>query len=178
MEFIRSRAELAGPETDWEKTWRLARLPGLGPEHTSFLFKMIHQILPTQEILFRTNNGVNNICKVPGCNEVDDLCHSLVLCESNQQIGSNLMELLRHHQPSLSNSAALRLELEVDEEVELPLVWIMAATLVSIWDQKKTKNRVIPHLTRSELEAKINILRETRLASMVNTLEEMIIRMF
>ena len=97
---------------------------------------MLHQILPTQERLFRTNNSINNLCKAPGCNEVDDLSHSLVMCVSNQQIGTNLMELLRHHQPSLSNSAALRLELEVEEEIELPLVWITAATLVSVWDQK------------------------------------------
>ena len=136
MEFIKSRAELASPGTDWEKTWRLARLSGLGPEDTSFLFRMLHQILPTQERLLRTNNSINNQCKAPGCNEVDALSHSLVICESNQQIGTNLIELLRHHQPSLSISAALRLELEVEEEIELPLLWITSATLVSVWDQK------------------------------------------
>ena len=31
-EYIKSRAELASPETDWEKTWRLARIKGLGSD--------------------------------------------------------------------------------------------------------------------------------------------------
>ena len=48
MQFIRTKTELASPETDWENSWRLARLHGLGPEHTSFLFKLLHKILPTQ----------------------------------------------------------------------------------------------------------------------------------
>jgi hypothetical protein len=33
MQFISSRAELASPNTDWDLTWRLARLKGLGSEY-------------------------------------------------------------------------------------------------------------------------------------------------
>ena len=33
---IKCRVERASPLTDWEKSWRLARLPGLGPENISF----------------------------------------------------------------------------------------------------------------------------------------------
>ena len=51
MQFIKSRAELSSPGTDWENSWRLARLSGLGPDHTSFLFRLLHQTLPTQERL-------------------------------------------------------------------------------------------------------------------------------
>ena len=58
------------------------------------------------------------------------------------------------------------------------LVWLSAATLLSIWEQKKTSNRVQPHLTRSQLEAKVNILRETRMNSMVNLLKDQINTMF
>ena len=42
--YIRTKVELASPVTDWERSWRLARLKGLGPEHTSFLFKLLHKI--------------------------------------------------------------------------------------------------------------------------------------
>ena len=48
-EYIKCRVERSSPDTDWEQCWRLARLPGIGPENTSFLFKLMHQILPTQE---------------------------------------------------------------------------------------------------------------------------------
>ena len=78
QKYIRTKVELASPETDWERSWRLAIMQGLGPEHTTFLFKLLHNILPTQERLHRANNDVSQHCKALGCSEVDDLCHSLV----------------------------------------------------------------------------------------------------
>ena len=48
------RVERLHPSVDWQHVWRLARLPGLGPENCSFLFKLIHQLLPTQERIART----------------------------------------------------------------------------------------------------------------------------
>ena len=88
------------------------------------------------------------------------------------------MNILRTHQPNLSTEAALRLELIVDEESELPLVWLTAATLLSLWDQKQASSRVQPHLTRSTLEAKVNILRETRLVNLTTILHDLIENMF
>ena len=54
-QFISCKAELASPSTDWETTWRRARLKGLGSELISFLFKVLHKLLTTQERLVRTN---------------------------------------------------------------------------------------------------------------------------
>ena len=45
------KVERASPDTDWKP----ARLPGLGPENLSFLLKLLHDILPTQERVHRTN---------------------------------------------------------------------------------------------------------------------------
>ena len=38
--YIMCRVELTNLDTDWKMSWRLARHPGLGPENTSFIFKM------------------------------------------------------------------------------------------------------------------------------------------
>ena len=169
---------MASPETDWEQSWRLARLSGLRPEHTSFLFRLLHQLLPTQERLHRTGNAANPLCKAAGCSENDDLGHSLFISEANQHVGTNLLGLLRQYQPNISLEAALRLELNVEEEIELPLVWISAATLLCVWEQRKISIRVVPHVTRSQLEAKVNILRQTRLANFTGWLEDSINYMF
>ena len=59
LSYIPTRLELASPETDWENSWRLARLKGLGPEHGSFLFKLLHKLLITKERLNRTNQLVS-----------------------------------------------------------------------------------------------------------------------
>ena len=100
------------------------------------------------------------------------------MCEANQHVGTNLLGLLRQYQPNISLEAALRLELNVEEEIELPLVWISAATLLSVWEQRKISIRVVPHVTRSQLEAKVNILRQTRLANFTGWLEDSINYMF
>ena len=52
-EYIRCRAEVASPNTDWEISWRRARLKGLGTEAASFLWKLLHRLLPTEERLAR-----------------------------------------------------------------------------------------------------------------------------
>ena len=38
--YIMCRVELTNLDTDWKMSWRLARHPELGPENTSFIFKM------------------------------------------------------------------------------------------------------------------------------------------
>ena len=48
LEYIRSRTELASPTTEWELSWRRARLKGLGSEAFSFLWKLLHNLLPTE----------------------------------------------------------------------------------------------------------------------------------
>ena len=40
---------------DWETTWRRSRLPGLGPNLTSFIFKVAHDLLPTKERLSKVD---------------------------------------------------------------------------------------------------------------------------
>ena len=52
-------------------------------------------------------------------------------------------------------------------EMELPMVWISAATLLSVWEQRKISNMAIPLVTRSQLEANAIILRQTRLYRLV-----------
>ena len=126
----------------------------------------------------RANDDVSQHCRAAGCTEVEDLDHSLVQCQANQQVGSRLLQVLQQYQPNLTTAALLRLEIDVEAEQELPLVWLTAATLLSIWDQRKTCTRVQPHLTRSQLEAKANILRETRLTNTAVMLNDLIINMF
>ena len=80
-QHIMCRVERASPGTDWENSWRLARLPGLGPDNISFLFKLMHEILPTQERVARTKPRASPSCTVVGCtvNVTEDLPHALIL---------------------------------------------------------------------------------------------------
>ena len=94
---ILCRVERASPSTDWERSWRLARLPGLGTENVSFLFKLLHDILPTQERVSRTKTRASPACPVLGCGDaVETRAHALLLCEGNNGVGQRVMRCLRN----------------------------------------------------------------------------------
>ena len=178
--YIPLRIELASPSTDWENSWRLARLRGLGPENTSFLFKLMHKLVLTKERLSRTNPGVSSTCQARGCtgDVIESLDHALVDCDANNHVGKALMYTLRLHHGDLAVEAALRLDITVEEEGELPLIWLVSATLLTIWEQRQLHLKVQPYLVRAQLEAKVNLLRETRLGNCSIILDQKIQLMF
>ena len=61
-EYKLCRVERLNPQTDWKQSWRLARLPGLGHDNISFLFRLLHQTLPTQERVARIKPGSSSLC--------------------------------------------------------------------------------------------------------------------
>ena len=50
-----------------------------------------------------------------------------------------LYECLREIQPSLQVEALLRLELEVEDELELPVVWLIGCVLGILWNLRQQK---------------------------------------
>ena len=176
---IMCRAERASPATDWEHSWRLARLPGLGPENTSFVFRMMHDLLPTQERVARTNPRANPACQVPGCTEVvENRAHALVLCEGNMGVGKRVMRCLESVVPSIEVEAVLRLELGVEEDLELPVIWMISTVFSAIWKLRTDKSRVQLYKIRAQLEAKVNLLRETRFTNSATILDEFVVNFF
>ena len=178
--FISTRSELISPSTDWERTWRLSRQKGLGPEHTTFLFRLGHRLLVTKERQNRTNSANSPTCTALGCGgqAVEDLEHALVHCQANGNVGMALMNILRLHHPALSVEASLRLELDVPADDELSTVWLLAATLLSIWEQRQASNKVQPYLVRAQLEAKVNQLRQTSFSNYATLIIEKVQLMF
>ena len=153
-EYIMCRVERASLTTDCEQCWRLARLPGLGSENFSFLFKLIHQILPTQERVARAKPNTNPYCKAQGITDVvEDLSHALITCQANDNVGTMLIELLRVFLPRLEVESLLRLDLHLEHDLELPIVLFLTTVLNSIWKLRQPGNKVQKYLVRSELDA-------------------------
>ena len=75
------RAEVLHPNTDWTQVWQIARTKGLGSELISFQFKLMHNLLPTQERIDRLglNEDQPRLCL--HCSlETENLVHSLFDC--------------------------------------------------------------------------------------------------
>ena len=161
-EYIKSRAELSCPSNDWERSWRRSRLKGLGSAATSFLWKLLHQLLPTENRLSRILPNTSPDCKLCQGHVQADLVHCFFQCDSTRLIGEKLLSSISPYDPDISPSKLLRLEFEAEPAMEMPLVWVTAHTLLYMWGVRCSGKTVNPLLTRASLESKVSLLRETR----------------
>ena len=164
-EYIKSRSELKSPDTDWETTWRRSRMKGLGSEATSFLWKLLHCILPTEQRLARILPNTSPTCKFCPLPTIASLEHCFFECVLTREVGQQLLLIFQYQDINSSPSNLLRLEFNVDESKEMPLIWILAQTLMYMWGLRVSGKAVNLIRTRTELESRINFLRETRFRS-------------
>ena len=158
------KCELASPATDWSRSWRLARLRGLGPELSSFLLKLLWGILPCKARVSRILPKTSPECQL--CNMTagalkihETLEHAMYTCEGNNGVPELLLKLVRIYNPSAEYCQVLTLDLELDDSMELPLIWIVASLLYLLWQQRQ-EGKVCPVKIRAELEARCRLLRE------------------
>ena len=176
--FLPSRVELANPLIDWELSWQLCRQPGIPPELTSFLWKMLLDLLCTQQRLHRVGASMSSICKL--CkDDTGTQEHELILCSLNNNIGLKLLSTLQYYIPTMTSNLLLHLSLpDIETEHQLPACLLIATTLSCIWTARTTSSRVCAFKVRSELEQTINLLRTTRISDSANILSIMLYHMF
>ena len=175
--LIPCRIEAKNPQVDWERTWSLVTTSGLSSKQLTFIWKMVHDLLPTQVRLFRLKmpNTISEICTLCNLNQAGNLTHSLLLCPYNNGVGLFLVEKLSQYIPNLLPEQVVLLDLAVDKEHQLPFTFLIASILSDVWDSRKEKKPC--HLTsiRAALEAGINILRKSRHHKAAATLDTILI---
>ena len=160
------RAEILSPEQDWPEIWRLVRVQGLGSQLTTFLFKLLHCLLPTQDRVRRLGvaaedqPGLCLLCHL----EVEDPLHALFSCHLSQVAGLGLLGYAQKTVPNLSPEAAIKLDFGVTLEAkeELATVCLLATGWLYIWEARLNKKRVCLYRMRAEVEAMVTILRKSR----------------
>ena len=88
-------------------------------------------------------------------------------CPENLQVPVLLLTELQSSMPGLTGTQVLTLDLHMDHEKELPIVWIIGSLLHSIWTQRNL-GRVTRAKTRADLEAGCRLLREGKIPVMTN----------
>ena len=173
-EYIKCRAEVRSPGTDWELSWRLSRLKGLGSHATSFLWKLLHGILPTEERLARILPNSSPNCKF--CSEPvqANLEHCFFFCILSRTVGNKVLTLCQSICPGITPSQILRLELQVEQSEEMPIVWMVAQSLMNIWEARVKGKIADLYMTRADMESKVNLLRETRFNNQSLVITEML----
>ena len=137
------------------------RIKGLGSEVVSFLFKLLHQLLATQERLSRINQATSNACKAPGCSEdqTEDLAHALYYCNGNNGIGSRCIDAVKTFIPNISIDRALLLQFEVERSMELAIICFLAIAWMNIWRSRVDGKRPKLSSVKSEMESQILLWR-------------------
>ena len=111
-----------------------------------------------------------------GCvSAVEDLEHALKLCQSYNYVGLQLLQFLRGFMSALQTESLLRLEFHVEPDLELPAVLFISTVLSSVWKLRQSNSRVQKYLVRSQMEAKINLLRETRYSNAAILLDQLVV---
>ena len=176
--FRPCKAELDSISTDWELSWTLCRQKGMAPDLSSFLWKMLLDLLCTQQRLHRIGASPSDLCKLCTTDR-GTLEHELISCSYNANTGYQLVTCLQNYIPTLTAKSLLHLELaNLDDSMQLPLTILAAVTLGSIWKQRTTNSRVCAYQVRSQLEQAVNLLRTTRLSDAAETLKSLQDQMF
>ena len=102
----------------------------------------------------------------------------MIFFDGNDGVGIRLLNKLRGLLPGLEVEAALRLDMKLEQDLELPVVWLLATVLHSVWTLRQAGGKVQLYFVRAQLEARINLLRETRFNIIIFRLEEFTSQMF
>ena len=123
------RVELLMPDHDWPATWSIARTKGLTSDQTAFLFKLLHQLLPTRERISRITNE-QGVCRMCG-HASEDLLHALFTCTESKATADQLLSYVYVTVPRLSPPGLLRLDIgsELDETDQLATLCIISTGL-------------------------------------------------
>ena len=169
------RAEQLSPDLDWPAIWTLSRTKGLSSEQSTFIFKLLHCLLPTQDRISRITRDPG-MCKA--CHTADeDIHHALVSCPTSQGVAAMLLGFVQIAVPGLSSQAMLRLDFgpDLNEVDTLATLSIISTGLMYIWQARSDKKVKHQYKMRADLEAAISILRKTRFKASADRMLEIII---
>ena len=169
---MQGRAEL--PSTDWTLSWRICRVSGLGSELTSFNLKLLHQLLVCRVRLHQLNPTVSPMCSL--CSQTnEEFIHTFFDCDYNDDVGKSLLNTVKISIPSITPQAIMHLEFtNLPADYEFPITYFTSFILMTIWEKRMSKSRILPYDIRSTLEAKCILLRKTRHREQVPILEELL----
>ena len=86
---VTCRAERLHADLNWETIWSFSILPGLNSDDSSFLFKLLHNLLTTQERLHRvlSHKVTSSLCTLCTQEVCSDQMHALIYCPFHNGIG-------------------------------------------------------------------------------------------
>ena len=168
------KCEINNPSVSWDRSWEFACLRGLSSDQTSFIFKLLHNILPTGSRLHRLKQRESPVCTLCTSGLIDDCIHTFLTCNFNNGVNNWVIEFSRKVVPNCSLEDIICLNLELANPASFPLIWSLSHVFSSVWQLRLSKKTVNLFHIRAEMEAKVNILRKSRLCEATHQIENLL----
>ena len=160
LELIPCRVEEKEPQVFWSESYRISRLTGLSPGSKSFLFRLLHTLIPSRERVHQLGQEASPLC---WCNTgaVENYQHRFYQCRTNSEAGQALLQCAKTYDRNLTEVKSMRLELTADDPFLMPTIAILTTGLEFIWENRKLKKPTALYTLRAELELAVSIRRKS-----------------
>ena len=146
---------------NFDTVYRMGRLYGLNQDQKSFAFKMVHNLLPNKERLYRIRKSAAPFCTFCPNLEVDDFNH-FFHCEKYANVMRPIKVCLETHLPNISVSMLSKLSYNCEESMELPITWLLITSIMIVWEARKIGKNLQILDVKAELLAQARLLKETK----------------
>ena len=148
------RVERIYSDANWDEIWSAYRMPCLSPATRSFLFKMLHELLPTEQRLNRIGRNNGAVCKYTCLGQpIADLANCLLSCDLVKDVGMWLLQL------DTSKTADDILQLRLDNEGK---VWLAVNVLEYCWYKRSQGKKADLVECMAKLKCDIRLLRTSK----------------
>ena len=171
-----TRIEKLAPEMKPARTGMIMSLKGLKGEQTSFLMKMMFNILPTRTRLHKLNLTDSPACDLCNTGASGDLTHSLTECSFNGAVNDWTLGVLIDLDPSLVNADLcgtnlITFNLPLERDSMFPVVWFLVNIFKHIWASRCSRKQLTVSTTKENIEAEIWILKNTHFLQIAEHIE-------
>ena len=156
-QLIPSRTDSSSPTSDWPTIWERTRLPGLGSEARSFIWRLINDLLPTENRLFNINPNSSPNCRHCQDDVIADLEHCMFYCCMTDNMGYWLLSTFRQQDPLANPLRILKLEIEGSDG----LVWVTIQSLLLVYNSRKAGKPAAVIEIKAKMMADITLLLNT-----------------
>ena len=84
------------------------------------------------------------------------------------------MDISRKVAPLCSLEDIVTLNLDISKPMMFPTIWLLSHVLCTVWQLRSSKKSITLYNIRAEIEAKINLLRKSRLSEATDEIEKLL----
>ena len=170
LAFRLCRAETLSPDTDWKTTWGKVRHPSLSSSTASFLWKLLHHLLTTEERLANTLGNTLPSCRFGCVGQEATLEHCFFKCNLTNDVGSWLLDSVQRFYPSADEKKILSLNFTSSDS----FLWATANTLQFLWNNRALKKKATLHSCLAHLKMEALKLSDTTHEDLVSSILDII----